>query len=512
MITSWTRRPPRRWSELLPGCRAVCLIVAVAAVLRLSPMGMHRFHVDEALYAYFARLISSGRDIFLRSVVLDKGPVFLYTLAGFFRALGPSETVARLPNLLASLVSIIMLYQIADELYDRRTALLSACLLALSPFDIQFAATAFTDPMMVCFALVSASLALRANFFWSGVTFGLAIMTKLTAAFMAPLVIALALHAARRVHTKSPWQSLAFGVLGFSIVLCMGVLWDVVLRVQAINIISAGRLLYGDVGTVQLNEVLPRLRSWLDQMQYFTGSPPLNALLMAALPGLVCIGWLSRRVRSGWLWDCALIGFLLYFVAVHTLLTLRIYDRYLLGLAPIVSLILARVLLMPPEIATKLHPARPVAVRSYLLVVSVALAVLVLNPVRIAARYGYPVGADHGAYLGIESVVGYLEAHAPENSIVFDKWLGWHYGFYLFDSEIEIVSHHDADDVATTLLEEPNKKMYIVIPTWEDGEALGQQLALVGCRLDEEYRAYRPDGTPSFIVNRVELVRSPNPE
>ncbi|HUV74956.1 MAG TPA: glycosyltransferase family 39 protein, partial [Anaerolineae bacterium] len=135
---------------------ALALIVALAAVLRVSLIAANRFHGDEALYSHWGLLIASGKDVFLRyGVIVDKPPVFLYTLALFFKLFGPTETAARLPNVLASLGSIVVVYHLTLELADRRLALMSALFLALSPFDIQFAPTAFTDPLMVCLILTS---------------------------------------------------------------------------------------------------------------------------------------------------------------------------------------------------------------------------------------------------------------------------------------------------------------------------------------------------------------------
>src|SRR5436190_20383096 len=82
----------------------------VATQLRLLPLLENRFHPDEALYASFARLIVSGRDPLLSSVVVDKPPLSFYLTALSFLLLGSTEFAARLPNFYASLLSLALLF------------------------------------------------------------------------------------------------------------------------------------------------------------------------------------------------------------------------------------------------------------------------------------------------------------------------------------------------------------------------------------------------------------------
>src|SRR3970040_757552 len=82
------------------------LAVLVAALLRSLPLLDNRFHPDEALYAYFARLIASGRDPLLSGVVVDKPPLSIYLNSLSLLVFGGHEFAARLPNFYASLVGV----------------------------------------------------------------------------------------------------------------------------------------------------------------------------------------------------------------------------------------------------------------------------------------------------------------------------------------------------------------------------------------------------------------------
>src|SRR5205823_6548543 len=88
----------------------VLLAVFAATVLRAVPLPTNRFHPDEALYAYFARLIASGHDPMLAGVVVDKPPAAFYLTALSLLAMGPNELAVRLPEVAAGLVSVALLY------------------------------------------------------------------------------------------------------------------------------------------------------------------------------------------------------------------------------------------------------------------------------------------------------------------------------------------------------------------------------------------------------------------
>jgi 4-amino-4-deoxy-L-arabinose transferase-like glycosyltransferase len=142
-----TRRvsPPtesRRASVLVPA-----LVILVGLLVRVGMLGVDaRFHPDEALFAAQARLITGQGDLLLRETDLDKPPLTLYVTALSFRLLGPGELTARLPNVFASALSLAVLYALGRHLYrDRVAPALAVLLWALSPYDLAFAATAFTD-------------------------------------------------------------------------------------------------------------------------------------------------------------------------------------------------------------------------------------------------------------------------------------------------------------------------------------------------------------------------------
>ena len=184
---------------------AICLL---AFALRLGPLYDNRFHPDEALFSTWSLTIARGENPLLTSVPIDKPPLLIYLNAISFYVFGQSELAARVPNLIASVVSVVLLWRlvtgqsVTGQLITRSpgnqltnlpiyqfTNLLPPLLFALSPLAISFAPTAFLDPMMIMFGLASLVAAARGRSGWAGVLLGLSFATKVQGLFFAPLVL-----------------------------------------------------------------------------------------------------------------------------------------------------------------------------------------------------------------------------------------------------------------------------------------------------------------------------------
>ncbi len=191
-------------------------------------------------------------------------------------------------------------------------------------------------------------------------------------------------------------------------------------------------------------------------------------------------------------------------MAAHTLLSFSAWDRYLLGLAPVVAVFLARLLLLPldgcPSAATG-----PRRARVYPLLLALFLAVTLVPPVQSALRGDLPVGSDHGQYEDIDRVAAYLRANAAPDAAIFHHLLGWHFSYYLFG---ERYSYHYYPDAADLLDQArrlpPEREKYIAFPDWVATGELEATLQAGGWRLREVYRTYGADGRLTFTVHRLE--------
>ncbi|MGD0884576.1 MAG: glycosyltransferase family 39 protein [Thermodesulfovibrionales bacterium] len=123
-------------------------ILVLAGWLRLyhlsqSPPGMN---VDEAAIAWNSHcLLKTGMDQHgIRWPIFDSEgfgqgltTLSLYLLIPFQAVAGFTATAARLPSAFGGILTVFLLYMVGSRLFDRRTGLLAAALLALNPWHLQ---------------------------------------------------------------------------------------------------------------------------------------------------------------------------------------------------------------------------------------------------------------------------------------------------------------------------------------------------------------------------------------
>ena len=125
------------------------------------------------------------------------------------------------------------------------------------------------------------------------------------------------------------------------------------------------------------------------------------------------------------------------------------------------------------------------------------------RPLRDAAASRFPIGGDHGAYQGIGQVVGYFQT-VPSDTTLYHRWLGWHWRFYLWGSGYDLPAWTSPSDLANQAAARPGTRRYIVFPSWRSSTEAKLALADAGLVMREEHRAFRNDGSISFVVYRIE--------
>jgi hypothetical protein len=471
-----------------------------------------------------------------------------YTLALSFLLGAPSpltgvsaahETAARLPSLLASLTAILLVYGLGRALYDDvRVGLVAALLLVLSPFDLLFASTAFTDPLMTTFVLGALLAAATDRPGVAGLLAGLAAATKQQGLFFLPLVVAIALIShgnpqrgrldsdpptkTDRAHGGSPaprsyppskasqsatrllaplrrigrqpWLRFA---LGF-VIIVVAVFWWNAARQQRPGFLAQSLISYGGLGPTQPSALGQRAVEWLHLVTYFWVSPWANVLLLGAI-----FAWLAGGLVGWWgRWsgvDLALALFCIAFLLLHWLVGFQVWDRYLLGLVPLLALMAARALVVLGS-AIRSKPWH----RVYAIVVGALLAVSMAGPVVQAARSELPLGGDHGAYDGIDHLATYMRTQAPPGSVLYHYWLGYHYRFYLHGASLRLHWYPVLDDLAHDAYVYRREPRYIAFPSWRDGAPVEAALTAAGITLEPVYETLRRDGTVSFRLYRLE--------
>lgn len=479
--------------------------------LRAAPLDANRFHEDEALYAYLGLQIATGADPMLETYPVDKPPGFPYLLALVFLLLGPSEWAARLPALLASAAGLLLAAGMARRLYGRGAALATLAILAFNPFDISFAVTALTDPLLVACVLGALACLLAGRPGWAGVCAGVAFGVKQQALFFLPLLLAVGVwyHAAEPRAEKDeqeakgfiPLLSRAWGRwparlgIGFVLAYAPALVWDLA-RTRRPGYFAQSLISYGGLGLARWDELGERAVEWSALAGQFWGTPAATFIAALALCGLLLFDvhlWRRWRDRTALL-DLILFAFIAAFLIVHWLLRFNVWDRYLLGLLPLLAILLGRAWAVAWERMSGV--GRP-ALGALTLLVGLGL---LLPPALTAAQGAYPVGGDHGAYWGIDEVADYLETNMPANAVLHHRWLGWHYLYYLYGKDYALQWYTQPAQVVQRVQEWPDVPHWIVFPSCREWEPVKGVLEGAGIVLVLRHEVRRPDGVVTFRI------------
>ncbi|NOX63252.1 MAG: hypothetical protein GXP42_15105 [Chloroflexi bacterium] len=530
-------------------CFFVFFWLGVGMLLRVWSFGWFPPREDEALYAYWARLIHSGRDPMLERVAVDKPPFFLYTLARFFDWLGPSLQTGRLLNELLSLAALVLLWWLARRLYGSGLALLALAIFALSPFAIAFAPTLYTDPMLTAWVLLALVTASYGSGLAAGLALGMGFATKQTALLFIPLIVFALLLTSRkplfltllahlrsrapslpRPHAHSPIRPLAHSpsrplthsllrlltfAAGFYYIWRKIWQWDGwrILPAEIPNFWEQSWNSYGGLALASPDQWPQRALAWVDVWRWLGGWLPgtLVLLILTLIPGLIAIVHFKRRgpsafLRSSHRWDALFLTFILAYALIHLIITFQPWDRYLLPLAPLLALLAARGLRMS---WSRLGPRSP---RSSLILAAAALVFATGASRAAAARI--PVGGDHGAYAGIESVAQFLQQNTPiQRGVLYHRWLGWHWQWYLWGAAGGRVYWANPDMLLADILPNPEGyTRFVVFPGWrlDHKPELERALASRGFDLQPRFIVRRAaDNGIQFIVFQILPANQP---
>lgn len=491
------------------------------------------FRPDEAIYSVWA--LHFWQDPFFLTVWPDKPPLYLSVLALAYKAFGVSEASARWLNISFTTLTVALVITSARHIWGARAALLAGLTLALNPFALSFAATAYTDPLLVLMGSAALYAALRRRSYWSGFWLGLAMMTKQQGLFYVPLVLGALLLSVQRARYGWPrWRKslheLAYFGGGVATMVAPIVYWDSLRWATAPSPWDLSIRNYGGVALTPLSLWLERTQGWAALAWYLLASQyvwffvalsllysvarrvSLPAILRRqtqvaslqtwgrsgkplynletsraernAIPSARIESAPERRVaqadsqtRSQY---CAVLFSVwgLGFMAIHVITNIQVWDRYLLPLAPIGALLWGGCLAgISAQIPAKW--ARTV----------IAAWLLLLLPPAFSVRQGHlPVGADHGDYAGLPQAVQWLEQNALGDSpaakiVLYHNVLGWHFQFYLHQqieqAQVELRWFPNALYLAQNSTTAPHMRKFLVTPSWAPARDLARFAAML---------------------------------
>ncbi|PID31691.1 hypothetical protein CR970_04490 [Candidatus Saccharibacteria bacterium] len=214
--------------------KEVILVVVLLLVSGLSH-GWNMLHYpyienDEATYTSRAWAFTHEGDLDVYTYRYDHAPVgwmfigLWHLLTGGTALFGSYITSGRVLMLLLHLGSAFLLYVLTKRITNgnKLAASVAVIIFSLSPLALYFQRRILLDNIMTFWVLMSLVLATQPHhklksYFWSGILFGVAVLTKLNAIFFAPAylyIIWSRAHKAHRIHAVLYWCFVAGSIIG----------------------------------------------------------------------------------------------------------------------------------------------------------------------------------------------------------------------------------------------------------------------------------------------------------
>jgi 4-amino-4-deoxy-L-arabinose transferase-like glycosyltransferase len=320
--------------------RLPLLLVAAVLALSFDLGGYPLLDPDEGRNAEVAREMAHSNDYLLPHLeglpYLDKPVVYFAAAAAVMEVLGPTETAARLPALLFTIATIVVVVRFGRRRWGSDTGWLAGLALATMPLVLAYARTTIFDSALACFTTIAiiAFWEERPVLAWAAI--GLGAITKGPVAILIPLVtlVSHALLTGRPLRRLFPFTGLAaFALVALPWFIAVSV------RIPDFPHYVFVRETFERVMTTQFHRTAP---FW-----YY-----LPIVLVAAFPWIVPAlarwkewrwAWLGRRVNAHaqdtLLLVCWVLGPLLFFSLNQSKL-----PQYVLPLMPAFAIGAARLI------------------------------------------------------------------------------------------------------------------------------------------------------------------------
>jgi 4-amino-4-deoxy-L-arabinose transferase-like glycosyltransferase len=483
------------------------IIIAAAAVLRLSLAGAHRFHGDEAMYSHWA--VKMARYAFLypgSAFTFDKPPFYMAAAALSWLIFPVKEIFAEIPNIIAGIIAVFFVYRIARLNSDEYTALLAAVIFSLIPFNVEFSATAFTDPLMVCFLSAATLFFLEKEYFKFGVFFALALGTKQFALFFLLFYALTYILENRRPEAGKIKTALKGALKGFVPVYSAAVVWGAAVGVILHKGIFASGRSFGlnvlpvmfDTGII---DAVTRLGMW----DFYFGSVFVCPVITAAV--LVAVVLLLNARRD--ICDIAMVLTILVLLFGISALRSPVYDRYILVFVPFISILAAR------GISAAVIFDSPVKAR---LSIGVAAAVMCLFPLHqmyfggIRNLEGQGSGAFYDRNAGIDAIAARVYHGAQGRSgIYYEKDVSWVFYYYLEGAKNGYfwapINEDDNDALIREVkgsMEKENRQTYLLFYSDNDRSMIYEPgLRRIGYGLFRDLTSFDREGRANLVLYKV---------
>lgn len=249
------------------------LIILLASILRLwhldsVPVSLFGDEADVGYQAY--SLAQTGKDYMgnllpsqVESLADKKPALYSYTLIPFVAVFGISPIGVRLPAALFGILNVLLIYLIAQSFFKNKAiSLLSALLLAISPWHIQYSRFGFEGTEMLSFYLGGLYCFFKGinNYRWlvlSSALFGLTLWTYHSAKIFLPLTIIILIIIWRKELINIPKKYLLISALTL-IIVSAPIGWDILFgggteRFGSTSVLN-DKTIIGEIGSKRLQD------------------------------------------------------------------------------------------------------------------------------------------------------------------------------------------------------------------------------------------------------------------
>lgn len=398
-----------RARDLSPGVTRALLAcaVAVGAVLRLVNLDAFGLNSDEAVYAGQAASLAGNPVYTPWFPVFRAHPMLVQSLLSTVYSSGEHDTAGRVVVAMIGLLTVLVVYLVGKELFDRRTGVVAALLLSVMSYHVLVTRQVLLDGPMVLFATLTllcvAKYARTHRLSWmvvAGAVMGLAMLAKETS-----IVLVLGIYA---FLALSP--SIRRPVKG-SLVACAALV--PVFATHPLTQALAGHTSTGKSYLVWQLFRKPN-HGW---DFYFTTVPwAMGPLVLAA----VLFGLLRARRTGEWSWRYVLlVCWIAAVVGFFELWPVKGFQ-YLLPAAPAAVILAARGLLALPSRASVSVGRREGMVRG-LRPVAIGVVLVSLLAVSVPAAIGGGANrylAGTGGVPGGREAGQWIDTNTPEGATV----------------------------------------------------------------------------------------------
>jgi hypothetical protein len=202
----------------------VIAIMLVALLIRLRGLGALGFWIDEPLTWLAAKsILDDGLARLPSGMIYTRAPLYSYVVSLFAWIGGLSEFTLRLPSVIFSLATLYVVYRFGRDLGGEIVGLLSAFILAVSPWDAHYAHIARMYAMHIFLFTLALFLIYRGYVRghqgakpWAIIVAVLSVLTHRQAAALAPIFLMMILFPSR---SRPSLRSVIAGVIAVVVAL-----------------------------------------------------------------------------------------------------------------------------------------------------------------------------------------------------------------------------------------------------------------------------------------------------